>query len=370
MKKPLQVPIVFAIATIVSTIAAIGNKADTSVQEVMQFVLKRYDHGIPLADADQFAATATPVLISMLGDLEHKNYWNEARLILNTAIREYGGLDTPVARNYKEFAQAHLDLLEKLVHRHRIQILGTSRSGEFLAPGSQAAQKGPAQEAEPPPQTSVEDVKHFVSKKYRHGLPILEAEKFPKAASPMLVIMLHDEDLKEFWANIVLTIGIIGDPEGVDALITHFQSRFHGEIDQATYRSVASVPLALGHAAYKNNEAALDYIVSCASVEGLNEKGISWVYRGESTAEQRFRWLVAPTTLGLAVSGRDKAREALKELINVAGRMNTPFGKRLEEASRGALDFMEKVMKDGRKKVIEDALDAQSKAPHWNGFGW
>src|SRR5213593_4105235 len=61
----------------------------------------------------------------------------------------------------------------------------------------------------------------FVHKRFIHGVPYERASRFdPKAALPVLIPMLESPQEAPFRSNVATTLGMIGSPEAVKALIS------------------------------------------------------------------------------------------------------------------------------------------------------
>lgn len=68
--------------------------------------------------------------------------------------------------------------------------------------------------------TDLPKVEEFVRQIFLHGVPYVEANRYDSTAVPTLTDMLVDPDEKPHWSNIVVTLGIIGDQEGVQDALT------------------------------------------------------------------------------------------------------------------------------------------------------
>ena len=62
-------------------------------------------------------------------------------------------------------------------------------------------------------------VESFVRQTFVHGVPYATASQYGPDTVPKLLAMLNDPAEKDYWANIVITLGMIGDARAVDALI-------------------------------------------------------------------------------------------------------------------------------------------------------
>lgn len=64
------------------------------------------------------------------------------------------------------------------------------------------------------------DISNFARQVYIEGVPYEEVIRFDPATSvPVLLEMLTDANEDEYWTNIVITLGMLGDERAVDPLI-------------------------------------------------------------------------------------------------------------------------------------------------------
>ena len=96
-------------------------------------------------------------------------------------------------------------------------------------------------------------VEKFVRQIFLHGVPYVEANKYdPSAAVPKLTEMLVDPDEKAHWSNIVVTLGIIADQEGLEDAITAiltfvFLKLEEGQPSLPDFRAKTSALMAIGY---------------------------------------------------------------------------------------------------------------------------
>ena len=161
------------------------------------------------------------------------------------------------------------------------------------------------------------DVRDFVRQHFFHGVPYDVARSYgPEAAAPLLE-MLADPAEQEWWVNIVAVLGMVGaEGQVFDPLVGFLEDP--GEVLSAEhYRAKATVPLALGYLANQSgSEAAVDYLVAAADPA-------YWAGRSVGRAEfqasvfERNADLATKAILGLALSGSDRALEALEQMQQV-----------------------------------------------------
>lgn len=160
------------------------------------------------------------------------------------------------------------------------------------------------------------DIKQFVRQTYIHGLPYEEASKFAVDLSPSLISMLTDPAEEQHWANIAVTLCIIGDPVGVDAVINFIDNPEGDTLSQANYRAKTSAIMALGYAVHKTgNEPALDYLIqNSRNTEVWSQKELNWISPFQTDTNERNLDLSTMAVMGLALAGTPEAGEALQAL--------------------------------------------------------
>src|SRR5438445_12922083 len=81
-----------------------------------------------------------------------------------------------------------------------------------------------------PPQ----EVKQFVSQTFIHGVPYELASKYDSKQVPELLAMLGNPQEEANWPNVVVVLGIIGDPQAVEPLIA-FAAKGEGTLSHPQY---------------------------------------------------------------------------------------------------------------------------------------
>ncbi|MCA9471825.1 MAG: hypothetical protein MRJ96_05110 [Nitrospirales bacterium] len=116
----------------------------------------------------------------------------------------------------------------------------------------------------PPPAASPSSVEQFVERIYHRGYPFEEALEYAKGKDSnikqridTLTCLLKVGTKKSYWSNIVTTLGVIGHPTAVEAMI-EFVSRpipSSNSIDWPLVRSKRSALIALGYVIKRHEEA-------------------------------------------------------------------------------------------------------------------
>jgi hypothetical protein len=97
--------------------------------------------------------------------------------------------------------------------------------------------------------TTPEQVKEFIHNVYIEGVPYDQASQLaPEIALPVLKQVLADPHEDEYWANAVVTIGMIGHDQGTE-LLTEFITRREAEskLNRAQTVAKTSAVMALGY---------------------------------------------------------------------------------------------------------------------------
>jgi FG-GAP-like repeat len=160
---------------------------------------------------------------------------------------------------------------------------------------------------------SEQEVEAFVRRHYAHGVPYNEARRFAPEVAPTLLRMLGDPNEKDYWANIVGVLGIVGDASAAEPLIAFVERNAGSALDPAAYRASLSALIALGYLANRTgDQRAVDFLAGRARALGA-----AGAAPANAPGELRLdaESLGQTAVLGLAVSGRPRAREVLEELM-------------------------------------------------------
>ena len=201
-----------------------------------------------------------------------------------------------------------------------------------------------------------EDVRDFVRQYFVHGTPFDQASRYGPEAVPVLLEMLDDPAEVEWWPNIVTVLGMIGEPTVFEPLKAFLEEPTEGTLTRPHYQAKANVPLALGYLVNQSgNEAALDYLIEGADpgfwqgqVMGRASFQASTAERNEDMA-QRF-------VLGLALTGKPRALQALQALESGERSVAGGFAQRAESTISGAIAE--------HNKIAEQGLEAYDRSRH------
>lgn len=175
-------------------------------------------------------------------------------------------------------------------------------------------------------------VVQFVRPMYFEGLPIEQGFRFGGDSVPLLLEMLRDPLEEAHWGNIVVLLGIIGDPQAVDPLIAFLEQPVTGELSRPHYKAKTGVLPALGYLLNKqrNNQKALAYLQDSLDPNSWEKRQLRWTLSppqgGGSARDLR---LTKRAIMGLGLSGHPNAMPALQSLQ--AGRVPgaVPYQKQI-----------------------------------------
>lgn len=188
-------------------------------------------------------------------------------------------------------------------------------------------------------------LREFLGKRYIHGLPIAQAKSYPTESLSELVILLKDPEFEPYRCNIVLMMGLLGDPAAVPTLI-HFLEKTQGEVSEGTFLGLLTVSGALGILANAGDKAGLDYVVTASDPEFWTNRRLGWSY-SKLSAKERGAILTTKAITGLAYAGNGPAKQRLTELAADAS-------IRVKAAAESALELHAKIAELGLDKVFED----------------
>jgi hypothetical protein len=149
----------------------------------------------------------------------------------------------------------------------------------------------------------------FVHRDYVEGVPYDLASSYNREDAEKLIGLLDDQAERPYLTNIVVTLGMIGDPVAVQPLQS-FVERGEGYVDSQTLRAKTSALVALGYIVNKHNdETALRYLAQGLNPNNWKERKLKWMLRNND--EQRNISLIKASALGLGISGTPEAAAAL-----------------------------------------------------------
>jgi hypothetical protein len=167
------------------------------------------------------------------------------------------------------------------------------------------------------PGQAQQDIRDFVREVYIEGVPYEEAIRFdPSTAAPILLEMLADPKEEDYWPNIVITLGMLGDERAVEPLIKFLEQEVPREqLSRNHYIAKTGVVMALGYLINKSrSQKALTYLIDSVRPNIWKERKLSWVSPYDGDAEARDLQLSKMAILGLALSAHPAAAEALRSL--------------------------------------------------------
>jgi hypothetical protein len=155
----------------------------------------------------------------------------------------------------------------------------------------------PARAAAPP----LRPIREFVRRYWVHGVPYAEALRYDREAVPELVGMLRNTEERPFWSNVVHMIGLLGDREHVDELISFFR-RGEGRLTPGEARAKSAVLFAVGYLQNRNPSPAGQAFL--AQNSNPNQVRAPWLGTNAGEVQQRQREIARTAAAGLAFSGR------------------------------------------------------------------
>ena len=185
---------------------------------------------------------------------------------------------------------------------------------------------------------------NLIHQHYFKGIPYFEAHSLGHDAVPYLLSLLQNSNEKEFWVNIIVTLGFIESNEAFDPLVL-FLEETEGEVDVQTFKALLSIPFAIGCIASSSDSEALNYLISIASfpVGGT----FRWSFKG-----QNIDLLLSQEALtGLAVSGRPEAKKFLLDFKQET-ESNTKKNEVFVDTVNQGLEIMNRIEREGRSHIF------------------
>jgi HEAT repeat protein len=108
-----------------------------------------------------------------------------------------------------------------------------------------------------------ETIRAFVRKTYMEGIPYNQVQRMsPSLALPVLIKMLDDPRDEQYWTNIVVTLGMLGDGRAVNPLINFItRSEERSELSPPQAEAKTSAVMSLGYIVNKTgNRQALTFL--------------------------------------------------------------------------------------------------------------
>ena len=202
--------------------------------------------------------------------------------------------------------------------------------------------------------TSRTDAREFVRRIYFEGIPVEASRRLdPDTAVPTLLGMLADPREERYWSNIVITLGMMGDERAVEPLMQFLEQGPAGQrLSSHHFVAKCRVLMALGYLVNRNgNQKALDYLKSSLNPGQWQRRGLKWVSPHHPSADGRDYQLTDMSILGLALSGRPEAGEALHALQQPAtNAADKQFRARVSDVVQTALSAHGEIARDGLVK--------------------
>ncbi len=183
---------------------------------------------------------------------------------------------------------------------------------------------------------SLAPIQDFVRQTFIHGVPYEEAIRYDGTAVPVLLRMLEDPKEEAYWANVVVTLGMIGDERAVDPLIGFLLGAEPEPLSHDRYTAKSSVPMALGYLVNRSrNKKALAFLKDHTYPDSWGKEQLKWRSPYHANEEARNQQLSTMAVLGLALSGNSEAQETLREMKKPAA---TAEAKKFQAQMGGVLD--------------------------------
>ena len=174
------------------------------------------------------------------------------------------------------------------------------------------------------------DVMDFVKQTFIHGVPYEEASQYGTGDVDALLGMLSNRSYENHWPNVVVTLCIIGDDRAVDPIVDFIKGGT-GQLSHAEYTAKSSAIMALGYLVNKSGNAkALDFLRTSLDPDAWEKRRVGWSSAYHDSVADRNMQLSTMAVLGLALSGKPEARDALLSLQRAP---KTAGAKRLQAQS-------------------------------------
>jgi hypothetical protein len=204
-------------------------------------------------------------------------------------------------------------------------------------------------------ESELPSIREFVQPIYIHGVPYDVASRYDASVVPELTRMLQDKESAQYWPNIVVTLGMIGDESAVKPLL-EFLAQGSGEATQEEYAARSSVLLALGYLANKSgSKEALSFLSESTNPSVWARRKVGWSspYMND---EERDKQLSTMAILGLGLSGRPEARETLQRLQrSSASKSDQGFLESVSDVIETALNDNKVIAEKGMLKYTDRA---------------
>jgi hypothetical protein len=187
-------------------------------------------------------------------------------------------------------------------------------------------------------------------------LPYNEAARFDAAtAVPTLLEMLSDPKEEQYWPNIVIALGMLGDEKAVDPLIQFLTQEAAGPLSHSSYIAKTSVVMALGYIVNKSGSAkALEFLIESADPSVWTRRKLRWSSPYHRTDAGRNSQLTTMSILGMGLSGHPKAAKIMRSLRQAK---TTSQGKSLRAQVPGVDDVLTEAIK-ANERIAKQGMAA------------
>lgn len=160
------------------------------------------------------------------------------------------------------------------------------------------------------------DIVVFVHQTYFEGIPYDDVSRFdPATAVPILLTLLRDSKEEDYWTNIVVALGMLGDARAIDPLIDFLEQDHGGRLSAPQYLAKSAVVMAIGYIIQKSrNEKALAFLIDGTAPQSWTRRGLHWSSPYHWSEAERNRQLSTMSILGLGLSGHPDAAQHLRSL--------------------------------------------------------
>jgi hypothetical protein len=188
----------------------------------------------------------------------------------------------------------------------------------------------------------------LVRQHYFEGIPYEAARELTPEAVVRLAEMLESPEDAPYRANIVMALGMSGQPGAYEALAAYADQSPEGLIEGTESRARLVIPLAMGHLAQRDQR-ALGFLVRAAQPDARAPR---WRHRRLKSA--RLGGLLRRGAItGLAIAGRPEAGAALR----VLSRQTTAPRTRLQ----GAVPPFAANSRAKLRRHLDEALELHSR---------
>ncbi|HEY0921074.1 hypothetical protein [Rheinheimera pacifica] len=187
-------------------------------------------------------------------------------------------------------------------------------------------------------------IEDFVRQIFIKGVPYSEAIEYGDEDVPVLVKMLNDPRESEHWANIVVTLEIIGGDLVVNDVISFIERDPGKGYDISYHRAKMAAIMGLGYLINSsNNEKALGYLVDSLNPKIWDDRKVYGVsVNGQSYYERNIE-LSKQALLGLALAGTKKSAVEIKRFAE----MNYSSGNAaLSDFHRSSVNVIDELLKE------------------------